>query len=121
MCSSDLAVDDLADAAAVALSQPGHEHQRYELTGPDRVTWDDLAELAGVKFRAVDDDGYQQFLTRFNLPTSVVEQLIDLYVDFRSGWSAEPTATLASLIGRPPVTGIEAVERRVARSYNASG
>lgn len=115
------AVDDLADAAAVALSQPGHEHQRYELTGPDTVAWDDLAELAGVKFRAVDDDGYRQFLTRFNLPASVVEQLIELYVDFRSGWSAEPTATLEKLIGRPPVRGIEAIRRRVARSYNASG
>lgn len=115
------AVDDLADAAAVVLSQPGHGHERYELTGPDTVTWDDLAELAGVKFHAVDDDGYRRFLARFNLPASVVEQLIELYVDFRSGWSAEPTATLASLIGRPPVKGIEAVERRVARSYNASG
>ena len=62
-----------------------------------------------------------QFIALFNLPASVVEQLIDLYVDFRSGWSAEPTATLEKLIGRPPVKGIEAVRRRVARSYNASG
>lgn len=115
------AVDDLAEAAAAVLGRPGNGHQRYELTGPDTVTWDDLAELAGVKFRAVDDDGYRRFLARFNLPATVVEQLIALYVDFRSGWSAEPTATLESLIGRPPVKGVDAVERRVARSYNASG
>jgi NAD(P)H dehydrogenase (quinone) len=109
------AVDDLAEAAAVVLSQPGNERERYELTGPDAVTWDELAELAGVKFRAVDDDEYRHFVARFNLPAPVVEQLIDLYVDFRSGWSGEPTTTVENLIGRPPVKGIEAVARRVAR------
>jgi NAD(P)H dehydrogenase (quinone) len=109
------AVDDLAEAAAAVLSQPGNERERYELTGPDAVTWDELAELAGVKFRAVDDDEYRNFVARFNLPAPVIEQLIDLYVDFRSGWSGEPTATVEDLIGRPPVKGIEAVARRVAR------
>lgn len=107
------AVADLAEAAAVVLIEPRHE--RYELTGPDAVTWDELADLAGVKFRAVDDDGYRDFVARFNLPATVVDQLIDLYVDFRGGWSGEPTATLGNLIGRPPVKGIEAVRRRVAR------
>lgn len=109
------AVDDLAEAAAAVLVRPAYGPERYELTGPDAVTWDELADLAGVRFRAVDDDEYRRFVARFNLPAAVVEQLIHLYVDFRSAWAATPTATLEELIGRPPVKGIDAVSRRVAR------
>jgi NAD(P)H dehydrogenase (quinone) len=109
------AVVDLADAVATVLSQPGHEHVVHELTGPDAVTWDDLARLAGVPFRAVTDDEYRDYLTRFRLPQATTQQLIDMYIDFRSGWSAIPTPTVARLIGRPPVSGVEAVSRRLSR------
>jgi len=109
------AVTDLAEAAAAVLSAPGHESVVYELTGPDQVSWNELAELAGVPFRAVTDDEYRDYLTRFSLPAAAVQQLIGLYAEFRSGWNSTPTPTLAHLIGRAPVPGIEAVSRRVAR------
>jgi len=109
------AVVDLAEATAVVLTQPGHERVVHELTGPDEVTWDDLAKLAGVPFHPVGDDEYAHYLTRFNLPAAAVRQLIEVYADFRGGWAGIPTPTLANLIGRPLVPGIEAVGRRVAR------
>jgi NAD(P)H dehydrogenase (quinone) len=111
------AVADLAEATAVVLSEagPGHDRVVHELSGPDAVTWEDLAELAGVPFRAVDDEDYRKYLDRIKLPASTVEQLIALYADLRSDWASTPTPTLAKLIGRAPVAGLAAVDRRTSR------
>jgi NAD(P)H dehydrogenase (quinone) len=108
-------VADIAEAAAVVLTQPGHDSVVHELSGPDSITWDQLAELAGLPFRAVSDDAYRDYLARFNLSAEVAQQLIDMYADFRSDWAAAPTFTLGDLIGHAPVPGIEAVNRQVSR------
>jgi len=108
-------VTDLAEAAAVVLTQPGHDSVVHELSGPDSITWEQLAELAEVPFRAVTDDAYLDYLARFNLPAEVAQGLIDMYADFRSDWAAAPTATLGELIGHAPVPGIEAVNQGVSR------
>jgi NAD(P)H dehydrogenase (quinone) len=109
------AVVDLAEATAAVLAAPGSGGLVYEVTGPDRVTWDQVADLAGVTFRSVSDDEYLAYLTRFDLPSTVTRQLLELYADFRGAWTSAPTSTLASLLGRRPIAGIDAVERRVAR------
>jgi len=109
-------VTDLAEAAAVVLAQPGrHDSVVHELSGPDSITWDELAELADLPFRAVTDDAYRDYLSRFNLPAEVAQQLIDMYADFRSDWASTPTLTLGELTGHAPVPGIEAVSRQVSR------
>jgi NAD(P)H dehydrogenase (quinone) len=108
-------VADLAEAAAAVLTQPGHDSTIHELSGPDSISWDQLAELANVPFRAVTDDAYRDYLARFSLPAEVTQSLIDMYADFRSDWASTPTLTLGELIGHAPVGGIEAVDRGVSR------
>jgi NAD(P)H dehydrogenase (quinone) len=114
------AVSDLAEAAATTLTQGGHEAQTYELTGPDTVTWTDLAALAQVAFREVNNTEYRDYLNHKQLPEAAADQLIELYTDFRGPWASAPTPTLEQLIGHPPVPGIEAIRRRVTRSQEAS-
>lgn len=109
------ALTDLAEATAAVLTQPGHEHLVHELTGPDALTWDDLATLAGVPYHPVDDDEYRTHLSHRNLPPAMVQQLIEMYRDFRSPWASTPTPTLANLTGRAPTPGIQAVSQRVAQ------
>jgi NAD(P)H dehydrogenase (quinone) len=109
------AVPDLAEAAAAVLTQPGHDGVKHELTGPDPVTWHQLAELADVPFRPVTDDQYRDYLTQFTWPASAVQQLIDLYADFRGDWASQPTPTLGNLIGHPPIPSLDAVRERVKR------
>jgi NAD(P)H dehydrogenase (quinone) len=115
------AIDDLAEAAAVAITGAGHENRVYELTGPDAVSWPDLARLAGeldgrdIPFRDLDDAEYRARLAGQSLPPSLIDGLLDLYGAFRSGWNAKPTATLGELIGRAPVAGIDAVRQRAER------
>jgi NAD(P)H dehydrogenase (quinone) len=105
---------DLAEAAAVVLTEAGHDNVVHELSGPDSITWEQLAELAESPFRAVTDDAYRDYLARFSLPAEVAQELIDMYADFSSDWASTPTVTLAELIGHAPVPGIEAVARGVS-------
>lgn len=107
------AVTDLAEATATVLGTPGHERSVLEVTGPDAVGWHDLARLAGVPYRPVTDTEYRTYLGRLGMPAPVAEQLTALYADFRSGWAGTPTPVLETLLGRPPVAGVEAVARRV--------
>ncbi|MFC8731746.1 NAD(P)H-binding protein [Luteimicrobium sp. NPDC057192] len=108
------ALTDLAEAAAVVLTSDGHDGAVHELTGPDVVTWDDLAELAGTPLRTVPEDAYREVAAGAGFPPAAARQLLDLYRDLRGPWSSEPTSTLGELLGRAPVPGVEAVRRRVA-------
>jgi NAD(P)H dehydrogenase (quinone) len=113
------AVADLIDAAAATLTEPGHEDACYEITGPRSIGWSDLAVLAGsldgrqIKYRAVDDDEYRAYLAARELPDQIIDGLLALYAEFRSGWSATPTPALSQLIGRAPLDTLEAVRQRV--------
>jgi NAD(P)H dehydrogenase (quinone) len=106
---------DLAEATAAVLAGSGHEGVVCELSGPETVTWDQLADLARVPFRPVSDEDYRDYLTRFSLPAGTDQALIEMYADFRGDWAAAPTTALADLIGRAPARGIDAVSDAVSR------
>jgi NAD(P)H dehydrogenase (quinone) len=105
---------DLAEATAVVVAGSGHAGVVCELSGPEPVTWDQLADLAGVPFRPVSDEDYREYLSRFSLPVGTDRALIDMYADFRGDWAAVPTTALADLIGRAPARGIDAVSDAVS-------
>lgn len=109
------AITDLATASAIVLADQGYSDTILELTGPDKLGWDDLAKAAGVPFRPVSDEEYIAVITeKFALPSDTAKMLAALYGDFRDGRST-PTTTLADLLGRKPLSSIEAVIQRVPR------
>ena len=93
------AASDLADAAAITIARPGHENTTYELTGPRAIDWSDLAALAGsidgrsIRYRAVEDDEYREYLAARGIPGPVTDGLLGLYAEFRSGWAATRAPT----------------------------
>ncbi|MER7246522.1 NAD(P)H-binding protein [Kribbella sp. NPDC000426] len=108
------ALSDLASATAALLVNPSDD--LLELTGPDRVGWDQLARLASVPFRAVSDEEYVAYLTgTFQLPEPAARQLTALYADFRGTWASTPTSTLTDLLDDQVTSGLDAVRRRVDR------
>ena len=69
---------------------------------------------AGVPFLAVSDQEYTAYLAeKFGLPPETAALLTALYADFREGRSSA-AGTLADLLDRRAVPGIEAVKARVA-------
>lgn len=113
------AVRDLAEATARVAVGSGHDGKLYELTGPRAIGWSDLAELASeadatpVPYRAVTDAEYRDYLAGLGLQENYVEGLLALYSGFRSGWNSRPDSTLARLLGRDPVDGLDAVRDRL--------
>lgn len=105
---------DIAAVAATILTTPGHEGQTYELTGPEALSYDDVAaklsQVQGRKVTYVDtpDDVVRQALRGFGLPEWLVGALIDLYQDYRrsgtDGYAAQVTDTIERLTGSPPRT-----------------
>jgi NAD(P)H dehydrogenase (quinone) len=104
--------DDLALAAAVVLSTPGHENAVYELTGSRAWSFDELAGLAGTTHVKVSQEERVAGLKGFGLPDFVADLLADIEVNIGRGVLAEVRPDLEKLIGRAPTTIEDAVKNR---------
>lgn len=101
--------DDLALAAAVVLSTPGHEGAVYELTGPRAWSFDELAALRSTTHTRVTAAERVAGLKGFGLPDFLAELLTDIEVAIAGGALAEVRPDLEKLIGRAPTTIEDAV------------
>jgi NAD(P)H dehydrogenase (quinone) len=101
--------DDLALAAAVVLSTPGHENAVYELTGPRAWSFDELAALVGTTHEKVSAADRVTGLKGFGLPDFLAELLADIEVNISRGALAEVRPDLEKLIGRAATTIEDAV------------
>ena len=98
---------DIADVAAVCLTEDGHTGAGYHLTGPRAVTFDELAALLSTKlgrtivYEPASILGYFRHLRRQGLvlPQAVVQTL--LHAGLRRGDAKPVTRTVEELLGRP--------------------
>jgi NAD(P)H dehydrogenase (quinone) len=113
-------ITDLAEATANVLHEAGHEGVTYELTGPDQVSWDDLAALASsisgkdVRYQPVDDREYREHVAALGVPQTAISMLLDYYAAVRNGWASSPTGDLGQLLHRAPASAIEAIRQAAA-------
>jgi uncharacterized protein YbjT (DUF2867 family) len=102
---------DVAAVAAVTLTEPGHTGARYEVTGPEALSYADVAaKLTSVLGRPVTyvdapDDAVRKALLDAGLGEWFASALVGLYQDYRRsgthGYAAQVTGTVARLTGRP--------------------
>lgn len=99
---------DLADAAAIALSDGGLDGVTAPLTALEAPTMVDVAtiaaRLAGRDIRRVviSDADYRADLLGHGVPEAAADMLVGLFVASRRGDFAPPDPTLSHLLGRPP-------------------
>jgi uncharacterized protein YbjT (DUF2867 family) len=97
---------DIAEAAAVALTTPGHENKTYELVG-EALTGAEMAralsEALGRPIEFVDagEDETRDDLLRSGLPPVIAEKVLYYFRTLRDGHWYE-TSTLADLLGKAP-------------------
>jgi NAD(P)H dehydrogenase (quinone) len=119
------ALADLAEASATVLTGAGHDGRTYDLTGPDAISWDDLATLAATRagkriaYRAVSDAEFREFAIGLGFPdrATALDGLIGFYRAVRAGWANKPADDLARLLGRTPVASLEAVRLAAFPSF----
>lgn len=97
---------DIAAVAATVLTGADHEGQRYVLTGPEAISYDDVAEILGrvlgreVTHVAETDDEVWTRLRRLGLPPWSAAAQIALYGYQRAGGpTAQVSDSVASLTG----------------------
>lgn len=114
-------VRDIAQVAAAALTEPGHEGQIYTITGPAAITHDQIAgALTAALGREISfvDASPQAFADglRGAMPAWQVDGLLEDYAHYARGEAAEVYPTVAELTGRQPLS-IEQFARDYATAF----
>jgi uncharacterized protein YbjT (DUF2867 family) len=96
---------DVGAAAAAALTGAGEDGQTYVITGPEAITWAEVAAHLSsaterkVEFVDVPDEGARQALVAAGLPEFVGEQLISIFGLLRQGVAEHVTDGVYALTG----------------------
>lgn len=103
-----VSVDDVADVAVVALSEPGHSGQVYDVTGPRALTFGEaaaeIAQASGrdVRFQAVTPRAFSDALTGAGVSPDDAEFLCDLFTTVLDGRNASCCDGVPRALGRAP-------------------
>ena len=102
---------DVAAVAARALTEPGHAGASYDVTGPEALSYADVAARLTsamgrhISYAAASDGAVRQALLGAGLTDWFAGALVGLYQDYRrsgtSGYAAQVSTTIERLTGRP--------------------
>ena len=102
---------DVAAVAAVALTEPGHAGAQYDVTGPEALSYADVAaKLTAALGRPIiyidaPDEAVREALLGAGLNQWFANALVGLYQDYRrsgtDGYAAKVTGTVQRLTGHP--------------------
>lgn len=99
--------EDFAEAAAVVLTEPGHEGKTYELAGDTAYTLSELAAEVSrqsgktIPYRNLSTADYATALEGFGLPQALAQAIAGWDADAGGGALFDDGRQLAALIGRP--------------------
>jgi uncharacterized protein YbjT (DUF2867 family) len=101
---------DVAAVAAVVLTADGHAGQTYVLTGPEAITYYQIAEHLSaasgrpIAFADIPDEALRQGLVAAGMPDWLVAHLTGLFGIIRQGALEQTTDTVRTLTRRAPRT-----------------
>ncbi|ADB49335.1 NmrA family protein [Conexibacter woesei DSM 14684] len=101
-------VDDIAEVAAVALTEDGHVGQIYELTGPRLLTFADVAaEISAatgreIRYVPITPEQLAAGMTEAGEPAEVVGLVSYLFTEVLDGRNSSLTDGVQRALGRPP-------------------
>jgi uncharacterized protein YbjT (DUF2867 family) len=102
---------DVGAVAAVVLTNPGHDGKTYDVTGPEALSYDDVASKLssrlGRRVQYVDapDAAVRSALADAGLGDWLVDSLVSLFAQYRrsgtDGYAAQVTDTVQQFTGKP--------------------
>jgi uncharacterized protein YbjT (DUF2867 family) len=99
---------DVAAAAAVVLTEDGHEGARYVLNGPRAITYAEVAATLSdatgrhIEFVDVSDDAARQGMLQSGTPPAVADFVVRLFRALRQGLDDQTSDTVRRLTGAAP-------------------
>jgi len=112
--------DDIAAVAVEALTTRGHVGESLQLTGPEAVTFGEVAARIGavigkaVRFEAISDDEARQRYAATGAPEEETEAHVALWRAIREGRLAAVTDTVQRVLDRKPIGLDEWIAENVA-------
>ena len=100
-------VRDIGEVAAHVLTSAGHEGKTYTLTGPESISFYDVAEALskalgkGVKYVDVPDEAARQAMLGMGLPEWLADAYGEYFKAFSEGWADVVTSDFPDLMGHP--------------------
>lgn len=101
---------DIAEVAVAALTEDGHENRVYDLTGPEALSFGDVARLLSeavhrdIRYEEVPADEARANLVRSGLPEWFAQDVVGLLGEARDGHSAGVSTTVAEVTHHPART-----------------
>lgn len=101
---------DIAAVAVEVLTGSGHEGQVYDLTGPEAISVEEVADtityVTGkpVTFVDVPEDEVRQSMQKQHVPEWMANALLELYSVHRGGYASGVTGRVEDLTGCKPHT-----------------
>jgi uncharacterized protein YbjT (DUF2867 family) len=117
-----IARDDIADVAVRVLTEGGHDHNSYDLTGPRSLTMEETAatvsRVSGAEIGYLEETIEEAWESRavYDAPTWEVEGWISTYTAIAAGELDTVSDTVEALTGRQPMT-LEEFLRRNPESW----
>lgn len=111
---------DIADVAVAALTEPGHDGETYEVTGPRLMTFGEaVAEIArqsgrDIRFMTVGIGDYVAMLEQAQIPADYIWLVQYLFTSVLDGRNESLTDGVAKALGRPPRDFADFVRETVA-------
>jgi uncharacterized protein YbjT (DUF2867 family) len=102
---------DARDIAAVivrVLVEAGHEGKAYDLTGPDAITWVEVAETLSavadrpIRYDPITPEEFKRRLVSAGMPGWLVDALNELFAQFRAGAAMRTTDHVRRITNQPP-------------------
>jgi uncharacterized protein YbjT (DUF2867 family) len=109
---------DIAAIAAKALTEPGHEGKEYTLTGPEDLSYTEVASIISeasgrhIRFVDVPEAAAREAMLGAHMPEWLVDVILELHAWSKAGSGGEITTTVQEVLGRPAHTF-----REFARDY----
>jgi len=101
-------VRDIGEVAVKTLTEGGHAYNVYVLTGPESVTYFDVARLLSnavgktIVYEAITEDEAVKELIENGVPESVARSRVGVHRSFSTGAFAEVTSDVQKLLHRAP-------------------
>ena len=113
-------VDDIADIAFAALTEPGHSRRLYEITGSRALTFaeaiGEIAQAAGrdIRFIAVAPENFRSELVANGVPSVDADLVVYLFTTVLDGRNTPLADGVQRALGRPPREFSDYVRRTAA-------
>ncbi|MFD4443907.1 NAD(P)H-binding protein [Nocardia sp. NPDC058519] len=113
---------DIAAVVTESLLAEGHVGNEYALTGPESLTFRELAALTagtgiGVeRYEPVSPSEFERFTLELGWDAEYVETLLGLFSTIADGYAAPTTTDVADILGRPARTFADFAAVGAARS-----